>query len=195
MKKFNPTEIWKCGIDKDIKNLSDKELSAKIVNSARKSMSVIYPNWILIYAAILVIIFLFWKIITGINGNENLVIYQSILIIFISVCLIFLICSTRKINHYSFDMPVKSWLEIRITKIEQSNKFIQKYGILVNIITIAISITSVAIYNYLLNINFNYISFAIASLIVCILLIIAMRQQRRYYKRILRHLLDLYNRL
>lgn len=129
-------EIWKTNAVKQIDSYTDSEIKSIVLRSVRKTINYSYPGiifWSLLIVFNLLIVWLMMQ-----YAPPQLQMYGVVLMTTIMVLLLGAICVSewerRKAQRYSFDMPLKEWIESRIRNfdkgIERSRRnWFLRYGL------------------------------------------------------------------
>lgn len=129
-------EIWKTNAVKQIENYTDSEIKTIVLKSVRKAINYSYPGvlfWTSLFFFNLSIVWLMMQ-----YASPRLQAYGYVLMATIMVLLLGAICISewgrKKAQCYSFDMPLKEWIESRIQDfdkgIERSRKnWFLRYGL------------------------------------------------------------------
>lgn len=129
-------EIWKANAVKQIESYTDSEIKSIVLRSVRKAINYSYPGIIFWSVLILFNLLIVWLMMQ--YASPRLQIYGYALMITIMVLLLGAICVSewgrRKAQRYSFDVPLKEWIELRIRYfdegIERSEKnWFLKHGL------------------------------------------------------------------
>ena len=128
MKKNNIKEVWKSGINSNIKSYSESELNKIVIKSARKSMKRIQLGGLFQLIIIAIVIYVMHILIFRNNSIEMKLLYIAELIILLG-CSLQWKYSDYKMNMYTSDKPVKEWLEYRINEINRKIYLMNKYGL------------------------------------------------------------------
>lgn len=109
-------EIWKESAVKQIDNYSDSEIKSIVLKSVRKAINHSYPGVIFWSLLILFNLLCVWLMME--YASPRLQTYGYALMSAIMVFLLGAVCLSewgrRKIQRYSFDIPIKEWIELRI---------------------------------------------------------------------------------
>lgn len=184
-------DIWKTGVEENIRSYSEDELNKMIVKSARKSIKEIYPGIIFRFVIIAIIVhlvtILFWRK----YSTEHMLLDLSALII-ISVSYFLWERSAFKMRKYTNGKPVKEWLEYRIKEIEKSIKFSAKYNWIVYSCSFLSAIGFYILYQIEANVTPNILNIIVIPIGIFIYLLIATRSLNRNYRKTICELKDLY---
>ena len=184
-------DIWKTGVEENIRSYSEEELSEMVVKSARKSIKSIYPGTIFRLVIIGIIVYLITTLLLSKHGTEYKAIDLSALII-LSVSYFFWERSAFKMRKYTNGKPVKEWLEYRIKEIEKSIKFTAKYDWIIYGCSLIGAIGFYAFYQIASNITPSILNLIVIPLGLVIYLLIVRRSLNRNYQKTLHELKDLY---
>ncbi|MDR0749613.1 MAG: hypothetical protein LBF62_08590 [Tannerellaceae bacterium] len=128
-------EIWKENAVKKIDNYTDSEITSIVLKTARKAMNRSYPGiifWSLLILSCLLGVWVMMK-----YSSPQLQTYGYVLTAVIMLMLGGAVCISewgrRKVQRYSFDMPLKEWVELRIQYfdkgIKRSGKWFWRFGL------------------------------------------------------------------
>jgi hypothetical protein len=184
-------DIWKTGVEKNIRSYSEEELSEIVVKSARKSIKAIYPGIIFRFVVIAIIVYLITVLLLGNHSTEHRLLDLSALII-LSVSYFFWERSAFKMRKYTNGKPVKEWLEYRIKEIEKSITFTAKYNWIVYGCSFLLAIGFHVLYQIEANVTPNILNIIIIPIGIFIYLLIVTRSLNRNYQKTIRELKDLY---
>ena len=184
-------DIWKTGVEENIRSYSDEELNEIVVKSARKSIKAVYPGTIFRLVIIAVIVYLIASLFIRKQSMEGMFTDISALII-LSVSYFLWERSAYKIRRYTNGKPVKEWLEYRIKEIEKSIKFNVKYDWIIYGCSFLFAIGSYILYQIVLNITPSILTVILIPLGLVIYLLTIRRSLNRNYQKVLRELKDLY---
>lgn len=129
-------EIWKTNAVKQIDSYTDSEIKSIVLRSLRKTINYSYPGIIFWSLLIVFNLSIVWFMMQ--YASPQLQMYGVVLMTTIMVLLLGAICVSewgrRKAQRYSFDMPLKEWIESRIRDfdkgIERSRKnWFLRYGL------------------------------------------------------------------
>ena len=137
-------EIWKNNVVRQIDNYTDAEIEAMILKNARKAIGISYPGIVFISFAIVLILFLMW-IDLKYTPQMRPFWMVCLVILFGSICIT--IFSRWKIQRYSYDMPLKDWIESRIREFDKSINLKKIYWIA---LTYGVSFIILVIYDVFL---------------------------------------------
>ena len=184
-------DVWKVGIEINIKLYSDSALNEMVVKSARKSINAIYPGvvWRLVVSA--VIIFLVVRLFMDSQSKEVKLVNFSALIV-ISIFYFIWEYSAYKMRKYTSGMPVKEWLEYRIKGIEKGIKFSGKYNLVIYTISVLSAFGFYIFYQIVAKTPSNILNIVVIPIGLIIYLWIARRYTNRNYKEALDELQELY---
>lgn len=118
---------WKENIDKEINVYSKKELESVILKNARKSIGRAYPQMLLVFISLCTLLSI-WMAIRNISSTSLFVFWISCIFLFFAFIGVY-IWSRRKMQKYSFDMPLKDWIGARIDDLDRSIRLKKKYPI------------------------------------------------------------------
>lgn len=183
--------IWKTGIEENIRPYSEEELNEMVVKSARKSIKAIYPGIIFRLIVIVIIIHLITTLLWGNYSTERMLLDLSALII-LSVSYFFWERSAFKMRKYTNDKPVKQWLEYRIKEIEKSRSLRAKYNWIVYIGSFLLAIGFYVLYQIEANVTPNILNMIVIPIGIFIYLLIVTRSLNRNYRKTVRELKDLH---
>lgn len=183
--------IWKAGVEKDIKLYSEEELNEMVVKSARKSIKAIYPGTIFRLIVIAVIVFLIATLLLKEQSTGKMFI-DMIALVITSVSYLFWERSAYKMKKYTNGKPVKEWLEYRIKEIEKGVKFNTKYNWAIYGCSFLCAIGIYASYQIVANITPGILTAIVIPLGIIIYLLIVRRSLNRNYQKALDELKDLY---
>lgn len=183
--------IWKAGVEKDIKLYSEEELNEMVVKSARKSIKAIYPGTIFRLIVIAVIVFLIATLLLREQSQEKMFI-DMIALVITSVSYFFWERSAYKMRKYTNGKPVKEWLEYRIKEIEKGVKFNTKYNWVIYGCSFLCAIGIYASYQIVANITPGILTAIVIPLVIIIYLLIVRRSLNRNYQKALDELKDLH---
>ncbi|MEG2494428.1 MAG: hypothetical protein RSB32_01865 [Mucinivorans sp.] len=115
-------EIWKTNAVKQIESYTDSEIKAIVLKSARQAIKYSYPSIIFWLLLILVNLLIVWLMMQ--YASPRLQVYGYVLMATIMVLLLGAICVCQwgcgKAQRYSFDMPLKEWIDLRIRYFDKS---------------------------------------------------------------------------
>ncbi len=129
-------EIWKENAVRQIDNYTEAEITSIVLKSARKAIGLSYPGLLFWAALLLVNLFLVWVMMN--YTMPRLQTYSYALMAAILVLLLGAACISewgrKKVQRYSFDMPLKEWVESRIREFDKGierfkRNWFWKYGI------------------------------------------------------------------
>lgn len=183
--------IWKAGVEKDIKLYSEEELNEMVVKSARKSIKAIYPGTIFRLIVIAVIVFLIVTLLLKEQSTGKMFI-DMIALVITSVSYFFWERSAYKMRKYTNGKPVKEWLEYRIKEIEKGVKFNTKYNWVIYGCSFLCAIGIYASYQIVANITPGILTAIVIPLGIIIYLLIVRRSLNRNYQKALDELKALY---
>lgn len=183
--------IWKAGVEKDIKLYSEEELNEMVVKSARKSIKAIYPGTIFRLIVIAVIVFLIVTLLFQKQATDKMFIDIGALVV-ISVSYFFWERSAYKMRKYTNGKSVKEWLEYRIKEIEKSIKFNAKYDLAIYACSFLFAIGFYVLYQIVANVTPHILTVIVIPLGLIIYLLIVRRSLNRNYQKALDELKDLY---
>lgn len=184
-------DIWKTGVEENIRSYSEEELNEMVVKSARKSIKAVYPGTIFRLVIIGVIVYLITTLFLSKQSTEYKFIDLSALII-LSVSYFFWERSAFKMRKYTNGRPVKEWLEYRIKEVEKSIKFNTKYNWIIYGCSFLGGVGFYTFYQIAANITPNLLNSIVIPLGLVIYLLIVRRSLNRNYQRTLHELKDLY---
>lgn len=184
-------DIWKTGVEENIRSYSDEELNEMVVKSARKSIKVIYPGIIFRLVIIAIIVYLITILFLGKYSTERMLLDLGALMI-ISVSYFFWERSAFKMREYTNGKPVKEWLEYRIREIEKSITFIAKYNWIVYSCSFLSAIGFYILYQIVANATPNILNIIVIPIGIFIYLLIMTRASNRNYRKTLHELEELY---
>ena len=117
-------EIWKNNVVNQIDNYTDAEIEAMILKNARKAIGLSYLG---ITSILLSVILTFFSVWLGLKYTPQMRIFWMVFlgIQFVGICIT--IFSRRKMQRYSYDMPLKDWIESRIREFDKSIKLKKVY--------------------------------------------------------------------
>lgn len=190
MKINDIKNIWKVGIEKDITPYSEEELSEMIVRSARKSIKAIYPGTIFRLIVISIACFLIITLFLKEQSIEKRFV-DLVALIIISVSYFFWERSAYKMKKYN-SKPVKAWLEYRITEIEKSVKFNNKYYWVIYGCSFLCAMGIYALYQVVSSSTPQVLTVIVIPLGILIYLLIVRHSLNQNYKKVLHELKDLY---
>lgn len=182
--------IWKSGVEKNIRFYSEKELNEMVVKSTRKSLRHIYPSvfFIVVIAAIV------YFIVNIMAGNSTIAIRALNLgfLLLIVVCVVLWIQSFIRMRNYETNMPIKNWLEYRIKEVEKSLNFKIKYNILLCVIGPVAALSYFYLFLWFSNVRADW--WLIVGVAACIVVysVFFQRYVTKNYKKTLKELKDLY---
>lgn len=191
MKTNDIKNVWKTGVEKNIKPYSEEELNAMVVKSAKKSIRAIYPGTIFRLVIIAVIVFLIVTLLFQKQSTNKMFIDISALVV-ISVSYFFWERSSYKMRKYTNGKSVKEWLEHRIKEIEKSIRFNTKYDLAIYACSFLFAIGFYVLYQIVANVTPHILTVIIIPLGLIIYLLIARRSLNRNYQKTLRELKVLY---
>lgn len=191
MEANNIKDIWKTGIEENIRSYSEEELNEMVVKSARKSIKAIYPGIIFRFIIVAIIVYLIVTLLLGKHSTERMFIDLSALII-LSVSYFFWERSAFKMRKYTNGKPVKEWLEYRIKEIEQSITFTSKYDWILYGCSLLLAVGFYVIYQIEANVPPNILNIIVIPLGLVIYLLIIKRSLNRNYQKTIHELKDLY---
>lgn len=183
--------IWKTGVEENIRSYSEGELNEMIVKSARKSIKSIYPGIISRFVIIAIIVHIITTLFLGKYSTERMLLNLSVLIV-ISVSCFLWERSAFKMRKYTNGKPVKEWLEYRIKEIEKSIKFSAKYNWIVYSCSFLSAIGFYILYQIEANVAPNILNIIVIPIGIFIYLLIATRSLNRNYQKTIRELKELY---
>lgn len=109
-------EIWKENAVKQIDSYTDSEIKSIVLKSVRKAINYSYPG--VIFWSILMLVNLLCVWLMMLYASPQLQTYgyviMVVIIIMLSGAIILSEWGRRKTQRYSFDMPLKAWIELRI---------------------------------------------------------------------------------
>lgn len=181
--------IWKTGIDLNIKSYSNSELNEMIVKSARKSMKSIQLGGIFQLVIIAVMIHLLFILIFRDNSLE-MKLLNSTELLFIFICYILWKRSDYKMN--KCDMPVKEWLEYRINKLRKAVYTRTKYNIAVTCVAFLLGFGCYVANQIIAKIPFNPLISGSIFVGLIVYFVVVTRSLTRKYKKTLNELEALY---
>lgn len=184
-------EIWKTGVEENIRWYSEEELNEMVVKSARKSIKAIYPGIIFRFVIIAIIVYLTTTLILGKHSTERMLIDLGALIIS-SVSYFFWERSAFKMRKYTNGKPVKEWLEYRIKEIEKSITFTAKYNWIVYSCSFLLAIGFYVLYQIEANVTPNILNIIVIPIGIFIYLLIVTRSLNQNYRKTIHELKDLY---
>lgn len=184
-------EIWKTGVEENIRSYSEEELNEIVVKSARKSIKAIYPGIIFRFVIIAIIVYLTTTLILGKHSTERMLIDLGALIIS-SVSYFFWERSAFKMRKYTNGKPVKEWLEYRIKEIEKSITFTAKYNWIVYSCSFLLAIGFYVLYQIEANVTPNILNIIVIPIGIFIYLLIVTRSLNQNYRKTIHELKDLY---
>lgn len=184
-------DIWKTGLEENIRSYSEEELNEMVVKSTRKSIKAIYPGTIFRFVVIAIIVHLATTLILGKHSAERMLIDLGALII-LSVSYFFWERSAFKMRKYTNGMPIKEWLEYRIKEVEKSITFTAKYNWIVRGCYFLLAIVFYVLYQIEANVTPNIISIIVIPTGIFIYLLIVARSLNRNYRKTISELKDLY---
>lgn len=184
-------EIWKTGVEENIRSYSEEELNEMVVKSARKSIKAIYPGIIFRFVIIAIIVYLTTTLILGKHSTERMLIDLGALIIS-SVSYFFWERSAFKMRKYTNGKPVKEWLEYRIKEIEKSITFTAKYNWIVYSCSFLLAIGFYVLYQIEANVTPNILNIIVIPIGIFIYLLIVTRSLNQNYRKTIHELKDLY---
>lgn len=129
-------EIWKTNAVKQIESYTDSEIKSIVLKSVRKAINYSYPGIIFWSFLILFNLVIVWFMMQ--YASPRLQVYGHVLMVTIMGLLLGAISVSewgrRKAQHYSFDMPLKEWIQSRIRDfdkgIERTKKnWFLRYGL------------------------------------------------------------------
>lgn len=183
--------IWKAGVEENIKPYSEEELNEMIVKSARKSIMAVYPGTIFRLVVIGVIIYGVGLLLLRNQSTERMFIDISALAI-LSVLYSFWERSAYKLRKYTNGKPIKEWLECRIKDFERNIKFNTKYNWVLRGCSLLGGLGLYALYQIEANTTPSILSVIILPLGIIIYLLIVWSSLKRNYQKALHELKDLY---
>lgn len=187
-------KIWKAGVEGDIKPYSNSELNKMVVNTARKSISRVYPSVIFRLVIIAVIVLLIINITLRDSSAAMRILDLSVLLI-LSVYLTLWGQSYLIMKKYKAGEPIKKWLEYRMAAIEKDLNFNTKYYLLICTIALLAALGYYYFFIWLSNIFVNIWIVGGVTVGITIYILVAQRSVTKNYKKTLRELKDLYNQL
>lgn len=187
-------KIWKAGVEGDIKPYSNSELNKMVVNTARKSISRVYPSVIFRLVIIAVIVLLIINITLRDSSAAMRILDLSVLLI-LSVYLTLWGQSYLIMKKYKASEPIKKWLEYRMAAIEKDLNFNTKYYLLICTIALLAALGYYYFFIWLSNIFVNLWIVGGVTVGITIYILVAQRSVTKNYKKTLRELKDLYNQL
>ncbi len=191
METNDTKDIWKTGIEENIRSYSEEELKEMIVKSARKSIKAIYPGIIFRFIVIIIIVYLITTLLLGKHSTEHILIDLSALVI-LSVSYFFWERSAFKMRKYTNGKPVKEWLEYRIKEIEKSITFTAKYNWIIYGSSLLGAIGFYVLYQIEANVTPNILNIIVIPPGLVIYLLIVKRSLNRNYQKTIHELKDLY---
>lgn len=183
--------IWKTGIEANMKPYSEEELTEMVVKSARRSIKAIYPGRIYRLVIITVLIGLIAMPFLRKQGTGAITINAAAFVI-LSVSYFFWERSAFRMREYIHGKPVKEWLEFRIKEIEKSVTFNAKYNWIIYGVASLVAIGFYVSYQIATDITPNALSLVIISVGLAVYLLIRKRSSNRNYRKALHELKDLY---
>lgn len=129
-------EIWKANAVKKIDSYTDSEIKSIVLRNVRKAINYSYPGIIFWSLLIVFNLSIVWFMMQ--YASPQLQMYGVVLMTTITVLLLGAICVSewgrRTVQRYSFDMPLKEWIESRIRDfdkgIERSRRnWFLRYGL------------------------------------------------------------------
>jgi len=119
-------EIWKNNVVKQIENYTDAEIEAIILKNARKAIGLSYPGIVFISFAIVLILFFMW---IDLKYTPQMRPFWMVCLVILFGCICISIFSHRKMQRYSYDMPLKDWIESRIREFDKSINLKKRYWV------------------------------------------------------------------
>lgn len=191
MEENSIKDIWKLGVNSNIKSYSNSELNEIIVKSARKSMKPIQLGGIFQFVVIAVMIYLILTLLFRDNSVQmKLLNFAGLIIIFVSS--LAWKRSDYKMNKYKYDMPVKEWLEYRIEELNKTIYTKKKYNIVVMCLSFLLGFGFHVVNQIILKAPFNLFLSGSIFVVLIIYFVIVARSLNRKYKKALKELKDLY---
>ena len=117
-------EIWKNDVMKQIDNYTDAEIEAIILKNARKAIGLSYPGIAFFLFSVVLMLFCVW---IGLKYTPQMRTFWIACTIILFGAIWILIFSRRKIQHYSYNMPLKDWIESRIREFDKSINMKKRY--------------------------------------------------------------------
>ncbi len=187
-------DIWKTGVDENIRSYSEEELNEMVVKSTRKSIKAVYPGTIFRLVIIAVIVYLIVSLFIRKQSMEGMFADISALIV-LSASYFLWEHSAYKMRRYTNGKPVKEWLEYRIKEIEKSIKFNVKYDWIIYGCSVLSAIGFYALYQIVGNITPSILTIILIPLGLVIYLLIIRLSLNRNYQKALCELKELYKQL
>lgn len=184
-------DIWKTGVEENIRSYSDEELNEIVVKSARKSIKAVYPGTIFRLVIIAVMVYLIASLFIRKQSMEGMCTDISALII-LSVSYFLWERSAYKMRRYTNGKPVKEWLEYRIKEIEKSIKFNVKYDWIIYGCSFLFAIGFYVLYQIMVNITPSILTVILIPIGLVIYLLTIRRSLNRNYQKVLRELKELH---
>ena len=188
-------EIWKNNVVKQIDNYTDAEIEAMILKNARKAIGLSYPGIVFILFSVVLVLFCMW---IGLKYTPQMRPFWMVclVILFGSICIT--IFSRWKMQRYTYDMPLKDWIESRIREFDKSINLKKIYWVA---LTYGVSFIILVIYNVfmLLTAGFTILQTVISFTVGLICVIISSKFLNRIImKRMMKtrkRLQELYDQL
>lgn len=148
-------EIWKENVVQQIDNYTDSEITLIVLKTVRRAINRSYPG--IIFWSILIFFCLLCVWIMMKYTSPQLQTYGYALIVAIMVLIFGAVCISewgrRRAQRYSFDMPLKEWIELRIRDfdkgIKRSGKWFWRFGLGITLLLLFCLI-------YILTVGFSF---------------------------------------
>lgn len=183
--------IWKTGVEENIRPYSEEELNEMVIKSARKSIRAIYPGIIFRIVIIAIVVYFIVTLLLGKCSTERVFLDLSALVI-LSVSYFLWERSAFKMRKYNNGKPVKEWLEYRIKEIEKSMTFRAKYNWIVYSCSFLFAMFFYVLYQMEANVIPNMLNVIVIPIGIFIYLLMVTRSLNRNYRKTIRELKDLY---
>lgn len=183
--------IWKSGVETNIKPYSDAELNDVVVKSAQKSIKTLYPGFIFRFIIIAIITYIIAMLIFD-NRSKEIMFVDFTALLILSVSYFLWERSAHKMRKYTYSMPVKKWLEYRIKGIEKSIRFSTKYNLAIYGCSFFVAIGFYVFYQIFTKTPPNLLTVVIIPLGLTVYLWIIRRSMNRNYQKTLNELKELH---
>lgn len=184
--------IWKTGIEANIKSYSNSDLNEMIVKSVRKAMKPIQLGGIFQLVIIAVMAYLVYVLIFRDNVFE-LKLLNFTEFLFILICYILWKRSDYKMN--KCDMPVKEWLEYRINELKKIVYTRTKYNIAVTCFAFLLGFSCYVAEQIIIKAPFNLLLSGSIFVGLIIYFVVVTRSLTKKYKKTLSELETLYKQI
>lgn len=109
-------EIWKENAVKQIDSYTDSEIKSIVLKSVRKAINYSYPGvifWSILMLVNLLCVWLMVRYASPLLQTYGYVI-MAVIIVMLSGAIVLSEWGRRKTQRYSFDVPLKAWIDLRI---------------------------------------------------------------------------------